>query len=140
MTRTTLVLRYLGFAIIATIANLAAQRVVLQGASLGLTLLHAMVAGTAIGLAVKYALDKRYIFHDFSTGLGAHGRRFSLYALMGVGTTLLFWGMEAIFWHFGQTDALRETGAAIGISLGYVFKFHLDRHFVFDKLPVAGAN
>lgn len=139
MTRTTLVSRYLGFAIIATVANLVAQRIVLRGDYLGLTLLHAMIVGTAVGLAVKYALDKRYIFHDTATGLSAHGRRFSLYALMGVGTTLLFWGMEATFWHFGQTDTMREMGAVIGISLGYVLKYHLDRHFVFDK-PLAARS
>ena len=59
-----LVLRYAAFALLATIANLAAQRAVLwwDASSIGFVL--ALLAGTAVGLVLKYLLDKRWIFHD----------------------------------------------------------------------------
>ena len=128
-----LALRYAGFAVIATLVNLGAQRVVLGWAGGGL--LAAMVAGTALGLLVKYLLDKRWIFDDRSTGLRAHGRRFSLYAGMGVLTTLLFWAVEAGFWWTFQTHTAREAGAVLGLALGYILKYTLDRRFVFTASP-----
>lgn len=48
----TLVLRY---AVIATIANLAMQRLVFLG---GDTIWYFMAAGTLVGLVIKYLLDK----------------------------------------------------------------------------------
>lgn len=134
MTPANVVLRYAAFAVLATLANLAAQRLVL---GLGGALLAAMIAGTALGLVVKYALDKRWIFEDRSTGLAAHSRRFSLYTLMGVATTLIFWGFETAFWHFGQTQLAREVGAVLGLGIGYVVKYVLDRRFVFTAQAMA---
>lgn len=131
MTVRTLVLRYAGFAVVATIANLLVQRAIL---GLGGTALHfaaAVGTGTLIGLLIKYLLDKRWIFRDAETGLRNHGRKFSLYTLMGVATTAIFWGTETAFWLVWQTDAMRETGAVIGLGIGYWVKFRLDRRFVF---------
>ncbi len=88
MTRTALTLRYIVFAVIATLANLAVQRLVLAVPEPKAALAYplALGAGTLAGLVIKYLLDKRWIFHDFSQGVEAHGKRFSLYALMGVAT------------------------------------------------------
>src|SRR5690606_32595699 len=79
-----LVLRYAAFAIIATIVNLGTQRAVLAMNEQGFAYFVALVAGTLVGLAVKYILDKRWIFADASRGIAAHSRKFSLYTLMGV--------------------------------------------------------
>lgn len=92
----------------------------------------AVVAGTATGLVVKYVLDKRWIFFDTTRGLAMHGRKFALYTLMGVGTTLVFWSTETAFWLAWKTDLMRELGAAIGLTAGYIAKYHLDRRFVFE--------
>lgn len=123
-----LILRYSGFAVLAIVANLAAQRLVL-GAGAGL--LAAMAAGTAAGLVLKYILDKRWIFDDRSRGLAAHGRRFTLYTGMGLVTTGLFWAVEYAFWTVGGSTSARETGAVLGLVLGYGLKYELDRRFVF---------
>ncbi|WP_375174436.1 GtrA family protein [Pseudooceanicola sp.] len=128
MTLPTLVLRYAGFALVAVLVNLAVQRGVL---ALSHGLLAALIAGTAAGLVVKYLLDKIWIFEDRAAGLAAHGRRFSLYTLMGVATTAIFWGTESAAWAIWQTDAAREAGAVLGLSIGYVVKYRLDRRFVF---------
>lgn len=126
---TALVLRYAGFAVFATLVNLAVQRGVL---ALSFGLMAALVAGTAAGLVVKYLLDKTWIFGDPATGLAAHGRKFSLYTLMGVATTAIFWGAESAAWAIWRTDLARETGAVLGLAVGYAVKYRLDRRYVFD--------
>ena len=89
--------------------------------------------GTLAGLVVKYVLDKRWIFDDRSTGLRAHGQRFGLYTIMGLVTTAIFWGTETAFWLTWRTDAMRELGAVLGLTVGYVVKYRLDRRFVFTS-------
>lgn len=140
MTLRILVLRYAAFAMIATIANLGVQRLVLTQGSDGLTFALAVGAGTLVGLVIKYILDKRWIFYDLNTGVKAHGQKFSLYTAMGLITTAIFWGTETAFWLIWHTDFMRELGAVIGLSIGYIVKYNLDRRFVFtDSQLEVGA-
>ncbi len=126
-----LIFRYSLFAVLATLANLGTQRLVLsQGTDTAFFVL-AIGAGTLVGLVVKYLLDKRWIFFDAEAGLKAHGRKFTLYTVMGILTTAIFWGSETAFWLIWQTDAMRELGAVLGLTVGYVVKYRLDRRFVF---------
>ncbi len=127
----TLVLRYAAFAVVATLANLATQRLVLVAGDDAASFAVAVGAGTLVGLVVKYALDKRWIFGDRETGLKAHGRKFSLYTAMGLVTTAIFWGTETAFWLLWRTDLMREAGAVLGLTVGYVVKYRLDRRYVF---------
>lgn len=132
-----LVLRYCAFAAIATLANLATQRAVLHFGQTSLLFAGAVGAGTIVGLVIKYALDKRWIFFDPATGARNHGRKFSLYTAMGLVTTAIFWGSETLFWLASHNGSLRELGAVIGLAIGYVVKYNLDRRFVFAPI-VAG--
>ena len=142
MTLQALVLRYAFFAVIATLANLATQRFVLAlqiADSFRLAL--AIAAGTVVSLIIKYVLDKRWIFFDADTSARAHGRKFALYAAMGVATTGIFWGTETGFWLVWRTDTMREFGALLGLSVGYLVKYNLDRRLVFaDARLVHGAT
>jgi putative flippase GtrA len=131
MSATQLILRYGTFAVAAILANLLTQRLVLGVVPGGQGFALAVFAGTAVGLLLKYILDKRWIFFDPSSGLAIHSRKFTLYTLMGVVTTLIFWGTETAFWLTWRTDLMRETGAVIGLTIGYVIKYNLDRRFVF---------
>ncbi|ARE40845.1 hypothetical protein RGUI_2704 [Rhodovulum sp. P5] len=131
MTLHGLIFRYSAFAVLATLANLGTQRVVFLLGDGPLVFVAALVCGTGMGLVLKYLLDKRWIFADTGTGLRAHGRKFSLYTLMGVVTTAIFWGTETAFWAIWQTDRMREVGALLGLTVGYVTKYQLDRRFVF---------
>lgn len=140
MTLQTLILRYAAFAVIATVANLATQRVVLQFGDTGTLFALAVGAGTIVGLFIKYLLDKRWIFYDLATGIKKHSRKFSLYTAMGVVTTAIFWGMETAFWLIGQTDVMRELGAVIGLTIGYVVKYNLDQRFVFTDRQLGAAS
>lgn len=139
MSLVSLAMRYGAFAVIATLANLATQRLVLAVFSGPGGFLLALLFGTAVGLVLKYLLDKRWIFFDQTTGLAAHRRTFSLYAMMGLITTAIFWGTETAFWLAWKTDLMREAGAIIGLAGGYLIKFDLDRRFVFNTaLPARG--
>ena len=135
-----LALRYALFAGIASLANLA-----VQGGILGLTGLpyrygFALVAGTLCGLIVKYFLDRTWIFHDRTRSIRGQGRQFTLYTLTGVVTTAIFWASETAFYLAFGTVRLTQLGGALGLILGYVLKYHLDRRFVFtgSKDPPAG--
>lgn len=141
MTLTTLILRYSAFAVIATLANLAMQRLVLGFGAGAFIFAAAVGAGTMTGLVIKYVLDKRWIFADIGSGLRDHGRKFTLYTVMGLVTTLIFWGSETAFWLAWRSDVMRETGAVLGLAVGYVVKYQLDRRFVFtgDNLAQGGA-
>jgi putative flippase GtrA len=132
-----LAMRYVAFAIVAAVVNLVVQRLVLNLAHVASAFYIALFAGTMAGLIVKYVLDKRLIFADQSSGIAAHGRKFSIYTLMGVVTTVIFWGTETLFWLYWQSHAAREIGAILGLAIGYAIKYRLDRRFVFDT---AGAG
>lgn len=127
----TLALRYAIFALLATAVNILAQEmslVVYHGRN---ALLLAMMVGTAVGLLLKYQLDKRYIFQFTPVSIGHDTLAFARYTMMGLLTTGVFWGFELFFdWYF-ETKQMRYTGAVIGLGLGYLLKYHLDKRFVF---------
>ncbi len=131
VTLQTLVLRYAFFAVLATLANLAMQRLVLGFGEGGFVFALAVLTGTLAGLTLKYVLDKRWIFRDQTAGVKAHSMQFTLYTAMGIVTTAIFWGAETTFWMVWKTDAMRELGAILGLGVGYVVKYRLDRRFVF---------
>ncbi len=138
MNRKQLVIRYAAFACLATLANLGAQRLVLDGT--GGWYLPALATGTGVGLLLKYALDKRWIFYDVTGAVVQETRKFSLYVLTGVGTTAIFWGSETLFWMLGQTQGWREIGALLGLTVGYVIKYNLDDRFVFRPNRATGTD
>ena len=131
MTGRALVLRYGLFAILSTVVNLATQRVSLWAYDGAGGLFAAILAGTAAGLVLKYLLDKYFIFFDRNGGLATHGRQFALYTAMGLVTTAIFWATEYVFWLVWGTQLMREVGAVLGLAVGYIAKYQLDRRFVF---------
>jgi putative flippase GtrA len=124
-------LLYALFAAISTAANIGAQDVLLRVARVDHAVGLSVLLGTAVGLVVKYVLDKRYIFRYQTRGVGHDGRTFALYALMGVATTVIFWGFEFGFHALFGTRWMRYLGGVIGLAIGYVAKYGLDKRFVF---------
>lgn len=130
MNAAALALRYALFAAAATAVNLATQHAALALLA-GLPL--AMAAGTLTGLLAKYLLDRRWIFREAPAGMALHVRQFGLYALMGVATTLVFWATELAFEAIFASPVMRDAGAILGLAIGYVTKYQLDRRFVFER-------
>jgi len=126
-----LVLTYALLAMIATVANIGAQELMIQGYSGAFGVLLSVVVGTGVGLVVKYVLDKRYIFRFRARNAVHDTHVFALYSLMGLATTVVFWGFEFGFNHIFETKEMRYVGGVIGLVIGYLVKYQLDKRYVF---------
>jgi putative flippase GtrA len=127
----TIAWRYVGFALIATMANLGTQQIVVGVAPLAASI----GAGTLVGFVAKYVLDKNFIFFDAYSGHAREAGKVLLYGLFSIVTTLVFWSFETGFWVIWHSDFAKYSGALLGLALGYAAKFLLDQRFTFR--PVA---
>jgi len=123
--------RYIFFAVVSTLINLGLQWLSFKLYNDFLALYVAMFVGTLGGLIVKYILDKKYIFYHTPKNKKDDGKKFALYSLMGVFTTVIFWGFEVGFDHFFGGEEAKYIGAIIGLGIGYIVKYKLDKRFVF---------
>ena len=126
-------LKYAFFAMIAMAVNVGCQWASLA-LYIGLYSLYvAIFLGTLAGLMVKYALDKRYIFYYQVRNSVDNFGKFVLYSVMGVITTLIFWGFELSFNALFPGRQAKFVGASIGLTIGYLIKYRLDKRFVFVR-------
>jgi len=126
-----LAITYAILALIATTANIGAQDLVIRGYNGAFDVLISVAVGTGVGLVVKYVLDKRYIFRFRALNVVHDGQTFVLYTLMGLATTVIFWGFEFSFHYIFETKEMRYFGGVIGLAVGYLAKYHLDKRYVF---------
>lgn len=126
-----LTISYAFFALLATLVNIGCQEMAIVSYKGPFALVLSVAAGTAAGLVVKYTLDKRYIFRFHPRDKVQDGQTFMLYTLTGIGTTLLFLAFEFGFHFFFDTREMRYLGAVIGLSIGYISKYQLDKRYVF---------
>ena len=121
------------FSLLATVVNIAVQEAAIRFYCGPYSLMYSVGVGTMAGLLLKYVLDKRYIFRFKAQNAVHDGHTFFLYAMMGVVTTAVFWGFEFGFQYLFESRKMRYLGAVLGLGLGYLAKYHLDRRFVFCK-------
>jgi putative flippase GtrA len=125
-----LFVRYVLFAVIAGLANLASQELAVRFLP-HQPIMMSILLGTGIGFFVKYALDKRWIFLDPYESHASELRKIIIYGASGVGTTLLFWAMELGAWNIWNTVEAKYYGAVLGIALGNYIKYLLDKRYAF---------
>ena len=126
-----LAIKYTIFAVISTLFNLLFQYFSF-GFYTGFGSLYvAMFFGTLAGLIAKYILDKKFIFYHTPKDKKDDAKKFALYSMMGVFTTIIFWGTEIAFDTLSLNPNAKYLGAVIGLSIGYVIKYSLDKKFVF---------
>ena len=92
-----------------------------------------ILAGTIIGMPLRYWLEKKYIFFYSSKTIINDGKIFILYGCVSVFTTLIFWSVEYTFHIFFKDEFLRYLGGILGLSFGYFIKYTLDKKIVFKK-------
>ncbi len=126
-----LAIKYTIFAVISTLFNLLFQYLSFLVYDDFASLYVAMFFGTLAGLVAKYVLDKKYIFYHTPTDKKDDAKKFALYSFMGVFTTIIFWGTEIAFDTLSQDPNAKYLGAVIGLSIGYVIKYFLDKKYVF---------
>lgn len=131
MNRMKIALMYTIFAVFATIANIASQDISIRLYQGPYAILFSIFVGTGAGLVLKYWLDKRYIFQYQTQNLKQQSSTFTLYTVMGIVTTFIFWGFELLFDALYQTKEMRYLGGIIGLAIGYYVKYQLDKRFVF---------
>lgn len=125
--------RYALFAAISTLLNLFAQYLSFWFYAGVANLYVAMFFGTLAGLLSKYILDKKYIFYHTPRDRKDDSRKFMLYSFVGVFTTIPFIATEMAFDHFFNHEGAKYLGAVIGLTIGYVSKYFLDRKYVFKQ-------
>ena len=124
-------IKYTLFAAISTLVNLFFQWLsFLAYSGLG-SLYAAMFVGTLAGLVAKYMLDKKWIFYHTPKDKKDDAKKFMLYSFMGVFTTIIFWGTEMAFYYLVPHPNAKYVGAVIGLSIGYIVKYFLDKRYVF---------
>ena len=126
-----LAMLYTAFAIVATFCNILAQDICSYIYSGPFYILVSIIIGTGVGLVIKYILDKKYIFKYKTQNAQHDGKVFMLYTLMGIFTTIIFWGFEFGFHAIFATKEMRYVGGVIGLMIGYICKYYLDKRFVF---------
>ena len=124
-------LLYSLFAIVAIFINILAQDISNYLYTGLFSTFVSIIVGTAAGLVVKYILDKKYIFYYVVKDKKEDSQKFILYSIMGVFTTLIFWGFEIGFDYIFDSEIAKYIGAIIGLSIGYITKYFLDKKFVF---------
>ncbi|MDV2469326.1 GtrA family protein [Acinetobacter chinensis] len=129
-----LAMLYAGFAILATICNILAQDICSYLYDGRFYIIISMFFGTGIGLVVKYLLDKKYIFKYKTHSLKHDSQVFTLYLMMGIFTTLIFWSFEFGFHYVFETRKMRYLGGILGLMIGYICKYYLDKRYVFRKV------
>ena len=133
MTKTTtkIAVLYTLFAVLSTAINIGSQMLSICIYKGQLSVEISILVGTAMGLPLRYFLEKRYIFNFTSKNLVHDGKLFVFYSAMGVITTLIFWGTEYAFHVIYDTDFMRYLGGIIGLSIGFYVKYQLDKKYVF---------
>lgn len=130
-TATKIAVLYTMFAVLSTAINIGSQMLSIWIYKGPLSVEVSILVGTAMGLPIRYFLEKRYIFKFTSKNLVHDGKLFVFYSAMGVITTLIFWGTEYTFHFIYDTDFMRYLGGIIGLSIGFYVKYQLDKKYVF---------
>ncbi len=128
-----LVIYYSFFALIAIITNFLIQELSLLTYHGKYSLLISILCGTVVGLVVKFYLDKHFIFKYLTRSNGHNLKLFVLYSIMGGVTTIIFWGFELSFYYFFESTLMKYVGGGLGLILGYISKYFLDKKFVFTS-------
>jgi len=128
---TKIAVLYTLFAVLSTAINIGSQMLSIWIYEGPLSVEISILVGTAMGLPLRYFLEKRYIFNFTSKNLVHDGKLFVFYSAMGVITTLIFWGTEYAFHLVYDTDLMRYLGGIIGLSIGFYVKYQLDKKYVF---------
>lgn len=131
ITAANITMLYTLFAVLSAAINIGSQILSVWAYKGPFSVEVSILFGTAMGLPLRYFLEKRYIFFFTSKSLAHDGRLFIFYSVMGLITTMIFWATEYTFHLMYNTDTMRYIGGIIGLSIGFYVKYQLDKKYVF---------
>lgn len=132
--------RFAGFAALAIVLNLCSQNsVLLVLGDFWFGIYVAIAFGNAAGLFFKYVADKYWVFEDADATIVGNSKKFAIYAVLGVFTTVVFWVVELLFHYLFGTVFMTNVGAVLGLCIGYVIKYNLDKHITFRQWEASAA-
>ncbi len=130
--RRKIIFNYTLFSIYAILLNLFFQEfsfmILIKG-----NIYVSIIVGTIAGLILKYYLDKKYIFNFNTDRVIKETKIFILYSITGIFTTFIFWTLELVFHYFFHLKYMKYLGAVLGLTIGYIVKYHLDKNIVFKR-------
>lgn len=134
-----MLLKYFFFAAIAILLNTLiftllyewAQAVVADRFWLALAEYAAKSCGIVAGFALKYFLDKNYVFADEKKERRQEAKQIGLYGLFSVFTTLLTFALAEVGERLMHHRYEATIGWLFGLVVGYTTKYYLDKNFVF---------
>ena len=91
----------------------------------------------AIGMSSGAGLDF-FVFLHFDLYLQLHLVKL-VYTVMGLATTVVFWGVQTACVLVWRSETALMIGGALGLAIGYVVKYRLDRRFVFTPEFASGG-
>lgn len=119
--------RYSLFALVAIIVNLGSQEIFL---AIYPNLYISIIVGTLTGFITKYLLDKYLIFISTTN---SSIKEMGLYLITAIITTLIFWCFELGFYLLFESNNMKILGGIIGLVIGYLVKYRLDRQYTFIR-------
>jgi len=81
-----------------------------------------IAAGIKAGLFIKYFRDKKYIFSFQIITFKTDFLMFVLFSVMGIATTIIFWGTELVFFFYLSFCSAKHIGGLPGFSVAYYIK------------------
>jgi putative flippase GtrA len=125
--------RYAAVVVIASLSNIGAQHFSLAIVP-DLQIVASVAIGTGVGFIVKFICDKYWVFLDTTyAGHTAEARKFIVYGFLGIATTAIFWVVEISFWYIFKTPEAKYAGAVLGLTIGSIIKYLLDKRYVFTS-------
>ena len=121
------------FAFISMVTNISIQPIFLLFYQGMYAIELSIFIGTIIGLPIRFILEKKYIYKISRRCYKSSFGTFSLYGSSAVFTTLIFWGFEYTFHLLFEGDIMRYIGGIIGLTIGFVVKYRLDKKYVFGS-------
>lgn len=134
-----MLLKYFFFAAIAILLNTLiftllyewAQTWITEGIYRLLAEYIAKACGIVAGFALKYFLDKNYVFADEKKESRQEAKQIGLYGLFSIFTTLLAFGLAEVGEWLINHRYEATISWLLGLVVGYTTKYYLDKNFVF---------
>jgi len=91
-----------------------------------------IIIATLLTMPTRYFIEKNYVFYGLQKS--SDSLSFSMYTFSAIVSTIIFWSIEYSFHLIYYSDLLRYLGGILGLSIGFIIKFFIDKLYIFNTL------